>query len=277
MQLSIFNEIFSTGTPLSYPGGKKKLWSVFRSYLPSNIKDVTSPFIGGGSIELKCTSVGLQVQASDNFEPLINFWNTLLTDPNGLVDEMLSVYPVTKDQRNFHHKTALKKGSKNEDGSKYSDMQRAALFWCLNKQGFNSLTLAQNGYMPHPITIDYIEKWRTWSNPNISISLSDCFPVIEQAKSFMYLDPPYIGMEHYYGADKEDSSFDHERLCSLLKETKNPWIMSYGDHPIIREMYKDFKMLVPKWKYGSRAQNAGKQDEQGLNSKELLILNLKNL
>ena len=267
MQLCIFsNDIINSSTsPLSYPGGKKHLWPYFREHLPSGTKELISPFVGGGAIELKCTANGIQVHASDKFEPLVNFWNHLIKDANLLVTKTLSIYPLTDEQRLFYHRTGLR-----HDLSIYSDLDRAAIFWCLNKQTFSGYTLSRGGRGSGVKSGKYFEQYRAWKNNNFTVSCSDCFDIIEQNNNiFMYLDPPYIEKEHFYGAANDDHFFDHERLASLLKEVKAPWVLSYGDHELIHEWYGNYEIQKPHWEYTLK--NKGDAPE----CKELLILNTR--
>jgi DNA adenine methylase len=53
---------------------------------------------------------------------------------------------------------------------------------------------------------------------------------------FIYLDPPYYkkGPELYkYPMEHAD----HVRLANLLRDTEATWVLSYDDHPAIRELY----------------------------------------
>jgi len=60
--------------------------------------------------------------------------------------------------------------------------------------------------------------------------------------SFFYADPPYYNEhnERWYQVDWTDA--EHVRLFSLLKKMKGKWLLSYGDHPFIRDLYKDYKI-----------------------------------
>ena len=272
MQLCIFSNqtVNSNTTPLSYPGGKKHLWPYFQGHLPSGVKEIVSPFVGGGAIELKCSVNGIKVHASDKFEQLVNFWSVLLKDADSLVTKTVSIYPLTDEQRLFHHRSKLEKESKNEDGEPYTNLERAAIFWCLNKQTFSGYTLARGGRGSGLKSTKYFEQFRLWSNSNFTVACSDCFSIIERNNNtFMYLDPPYVEKEHFYGASGDDYSFDHERLASLLKEIKVPWILSYGDHELIHELYGNYEILKPQWQYTLK--NKGDAPE----CKELLILNTR--
>lgn len=53
---------------------------------------------------------------------------------------------------------------------------------------------------------------------------------------FYYLDPPYYakGSQLYVHAMSDDC---HKRLAEILKQESRPWLLSYDDAPIIRELY----------------------------------------
>jgi DNA adenine methylase len=58
----------------------------------------------------------------------------------------------------------------------------------------------------------------------------------EHPEAFLYCDPPYFDK----GPELYQFSFtmgDHERLAAVLRKTEHPWLLSYDDHPQIREMY----------------------------------------
>jgi hypothetical protein len=68
-------------SPLRYPGGKTRacriLDDIINQYFNiSNIKEVISPFFGGGSFEFYLNKkYKLTVKGNDKFKPLIEFWN----------------------------------------------------------------------------------------------------------------------------------------------------------------------------------------------------------
>jgi DNA adenine methylase len=56
------------------------------------------------------------------------------------------------------------------------------------------------------------------------------------AHSVVYVDPPYVTNGHKlyrYHFDKTD----HERLADVVNDLRTPWLMSYDNHPIIRDLY----------------------------------------
>jgi DNA adenine methylase len=74
-------------SPLRYPGGKSRAVKHILPHFPEDIREVCSPFLGGGSVELALATRGIQVYGYDVFEPLIWFWQALLQDPEGLARE----------------------------------------------------------------------------------------------------------------------------------------------------------------------------------------------
>lgn len=51
-----------------------------------------------------------------------------------------------------------------------------------------------------------------------------------------FLDPPYAdGDQKIYDA----GTIDHEELRSALRKIKGRWVLTYGDHPTIRQLYED--------------------------------------
>ena len=60
------------------------------------------------------------------------------------------------------------------------------------------------------------------------------------ANALFYLDPPYVNTEKYY--DSPFSAQDHHRLREVLSQVKGRFILSYNDHPLIRELYADYRI-----------------------------------
>ena len=63
--------------------------------------------------------------------------------------------------------------------------------------------------------------------------------------SLFYLDPPYVDVESYYNhpgvAFKRE---EHHRLNALLRTIKGRFVLSYYEHPLVRELYSDFRIIT---------------------------------
>jgi len=76
-------------TPLRYPGGKFRAVETIMPYIRNlDCGELCSPFLGGGSIELKCAEEGMTVHGYDLFQPLVWFWEALLSNPQKLLDHI---------------------------------------------------------------------------------------------------------------------------------------------------------------------------------------------
>ena len=82
-----------------------------------------------------------------------------------------------------------------------------------------------------------------------------------------YLDPPYLKTvlgpyRDYY--DHLLTIDQHKQLADLLNNTKMKWVLSYDDHPFIREWYENWqinKINIPYSIADSRREGANnKQD-----------------
>lgn len=243
-------------SPLRYPGGKTRAIAYITQYFPDNLKQMVSPFLGGGSIELFMAAQGVKVYGYDAFAPLSEFWQCLTSQPQALADEVEKHYPLPKEQ--FYE---LQKTQTHFE----TPLQRAAVFYVLNRSSFSGATLSGGMSPDHPrFTISSVERLREFCNPNITIEQADfTVSLTKHGNAFTYLDPPYLIKSNLYG--KKGSThrdFAHATLAALLHKKEN-WLLSYNDCEEIREWYKDFRIVTPTWKYGMSADKA---------SKEVLIL-----
>lgn len=230
---------------LTYPGGKSKALKHIFPYIPDNIKQIHSPFLGGGSIEVTLASAGVQVHASDIFEPLINFWQCVLDDPNRITNIVKKYYPINREEfYNF----------KNTFNLIECKFEKAAVFLILNWTSFSGMTLS--GGFRHDNTSNFnphrIKKINNFKLNNLTVkNLSFKESLKNTGDDLIYLDPPYIlknGNRLYGNKGNTHKNFDHKELCKILK-TKNNFILSYNNTPEILEMYKEYNIYKPKWYY----------------------------
>lgn len=229
-------------SPLRYPGGKSRAVKYIYSCIPANETKLCSPFLGGASIELACTSK-MDVYGSDIFEPLVNFWSVLLKTPESLIDTVKRYYPLTRT--NFYNLQ-----------QKYieviDDVERAAAFFVLNRSSFSGTTLSGGMSPGHPrFNESAIERLRSFKVTNFHVECAeyqDAIPKYDDA--FLYLDPPYLNGQALYGVRGDTHKrFDHQALAKLLYG-RGRWIMSYNDCLEIRELYKDYQIVPIDWIYG---------------------------
>ena len=243
-------------SPLRYPGGKSRAIKQIIELLPQRLDTLCSPFLGGASIELACSSLGVKVFGYDAFKPVVNFWQEVLKNPSQLADMVRKYHPLSRTK--FY---SLQK--------KYAELKDkqslAAAFFVLNRTSFSGTTLSGGMSPGHPrFTEKTIERLADFQVESFSVKHADFKNSIPKHDSdFLYLDPPYANDGNLYGIKGDHhTGFDHERLAKILKN-RDRWLLSYNDCEMVRDLYSDFKTLTPRWSYGM---NADKK------SSEILIL-----
>ncbi len=70
--------------------------------------------------------------------------------------------------------------------------------------------------------------------------------------SFVYADPPYYNLNNTFYRACKDDDFGHVRLFKCLSKFKGRWLMTYNDHPFIRELYTEYtiNVLYSKFSFG---------------------------
>lgn len=75
-------------------------------------------------------------------------------------------------------------------------------------------------------------------------SFEDVIPKFQD--DFLYCDPPYVLKKNFYSREiKYDyhNNFKHDLLRDLFHQHKGGFILSYNDAPLIKEWYKDYKII----------------------------------
>lgn len=234
-------------SPLRYPGGKSRAVSIISKYIPKNTTQLCSPFFGGGSLELACAQNGIRVYGYDSFGPLVDFWELLLANPKKLAGNVEKYRPLKKEK--FYELQKIQLESK-------SKLERAIVFFVLNRTSFSGSTLsggmASGGPHNNPrFTKSSIDKLRKFKIKNLTIQQADFKKSIPRHKNaLLYLDPPYLIQSKLYGKKGDlHKNFDHTGLARILKK-RNNWILSYNNSKEIHELYSDYTILYPDWKYG---------------------------
>lgn len=229
-------------SPLRYPGGKTRAVKSICARIPENETRLCSPFLGGGSVELACTT-RMKVYGADIFEPLVAFWRILLADPERLAKRIESYHRLTRTrfynlQKRYTHLT--------------DEVERAAAFFVLNRSSFSGTTLSGGMSPGHPrFNPSAIERIRSFRVNNLEVECADFRDVIpKHDDAFLYLDPPYMNDQALYGVKGDThKGFDHRALAELLQR-RDRWIMSYNDCHEIRELYRNNRIVSLEWIYG---------------------------
>lgn len=76
------------------------------------------------------------------------------------------------------------------------------------------------------------------------LDFEKCIYKYDTKNTLFYLDPPYVGVEHYYKTNGVDFTIeDHERLAKVLKKIKGRFLLSYYENDLVSKLYKDYKII----------------------------------
>lgn len=279
LELSDVARTPDTESPIAYVGSKHRLYKLLLDILPRGVSEIVSPFAGGASLELKLAATGIKVHAYDIFEPIMEFFHVFNANAAAVVERVQEIYPIYKgDEESLKYFLHLTKEGGWQNVA--CPIERAAITWAVNKQSYMRLGFAGSPIKPlHAINVAYFRRpigyrqhvrtryrlWSDWHNPNITFNVADFRESLSKHSCIAYLDPPYIEKEGYYGAGNQ-GEFAHAELRDILAERQG-FVMSYGNHPMVHDLYRDFTILKPRWSYG-----IGRASGRPELSAELLII-----
>jgi DNA adenine methylase len=292
-------------TIIRYAGGKSKAIKHITPFIVDYDK-IVSPFIGGGSLEVHWAgNLNKTVIGYDIFDQLVNFWQTLLSNPKGLSDEMKKIEPTMDEYdkikeilfRTTNTQELLKNWStdhyKRDNVISLDDLTLATYYYFNHNcsYGPSFLGWGSSVYLDPKKWDGMINNVSNFKCPNLNVKLLPFEESIPQHKNdFLYLDPPYLlekdsdnkmykGMYPRKEIDVHHSGFNHEKLRDLLLEHEGDFVLSYNNCETIREFYKDFDFYYPEWAYSmgngetkigkKRKENGGKTTKD---SHEILIV-----
>ena len=205
------------------------------------------PFVGGGSVALMLASVwdNCKIVLNDADPEVVALWRGVLasqSDFNRFMSLIDNANPTIEQFKQY------------QDAIPVDPIQRALRFLILNRCS----RVESNGKRPlggwYAETFDaLLQRWKPKRHQNelreardllygrTTVYNQDFADILAMAdKSWkIYCDPPYYGIgDTLYGVEFHRA--DHVRLRDALKITPADFVLSYGECPEIRELYKDF-------------------------------------
>jgi len=245
------DETIYTKPVLKWAGGKSQLLGEIMPRMPETYANYIEPFFGSGAVYFAAAPDHAII--ADSNPELINLYRVIATDVERLISS-LATYKNTKEQ--FYSVRAV-------DWKDMEPLEAAARTIYLNKTCFNGLYrvnrkgLFNTPYANNKRTVycdaTEIRKASALLN-SAEIICGDFHQVLmELAKEgdFIFLDPPYVPVSKYadfkrytkeqFGEDDqrklaEDVKTLAERGCNLMLTNSN--------HPLVHELYGDFKIEI---------------------------------
>jgi len=274
-------------TVLRYPGGKSRIiYYLFRkNMLPENIKEYREGFLGGGSCALAFSVMypDIPVWVNDLYYNLFAFWTQLQKNPDPLINRLLELKDEAcraegVEELEKKHR-ALYADMRDLINTSDDDFDLATAFYVLNRSSFGGFTEQnKNAFIRDSYKNTIFSQSKIKKLANISqiiqpwrITNQDYRDLMEGPGEdvFVFLDPPYLIKDMLYGKDKEmHTSFCHEAFVKACKDTPHNWMITYNEHPWLREQFADFHMENFEFRYSlaHRKENKNKKEE-------LLIMN----
>lgn len=259
--MKTFVQMPSVDMPFRYFGAKTKAREILAGYVPTSVKEVVSPFLGGGAFELYLTARGIRVHGYDICEPLVGLWKQLLRNPDALSQEVRKqVMSLTPENWGAY-----------QDIRFDTDVERAAQALLTLNFSYNNMGFRMSGCVKFVVEPDgqpfraqsylrgrrliFYERIRNFSNPLLSVGCLDFRESLaKHPDAFVYADPPYPDIGKIYGtAPEHHEEFPHEELAEILHSRRN-WVLSYNNCEQIQELYppSDFHWDFPQWAQNSK-------------------------
>ena len=145
------------------------------------------------------------------------------------------------------------------DPSTLTDLERAARFFYLQKTAFGGKVAGRNfGVSPGErgaFDVTRIVPELEAYHERLAGVVIECLPYAEvfarydREDTLFFVDPPYIGSEHYYGREMFGRA-DFTHLADLLAGLKGRFILTINDCPEARRLYGRFRVLSRGLHYG---------------------------
>jgi DNA adenine methylase len=245
---------------IKWAGGKSRLISQIKNFIPKEFNNYFEPFVGSGALFFYLVSSfkikgNFLAHLSDINPELINVYKTIKDNLKDLIKELqYNEIEYYKDSKKFYYEL-------RDENFAFNSIKEAARFITLNKTCYNGLyRVNKKGLFNVPIG-SYINPQicdqenltivsKILNLTNTIIENYDYQKVIIKIKEndFIYLDPPYYPLNktsnftNYtrYGFDYVQQKILADFFNELDKK-KCKIILSNSDTTFIRDLYSSFK------------------------------------
>lgn len=241
-----------------YPGGRNKLNvhvvdKIIHFFIDNGYNyQYREPFFGVGSVGLKvfgAVPLLKNIWINDFDVGISSIWSAVINSPDELVKRVNGFSPSVNNFFEF------KEDLLYLDRNRYDTIDTAFKKIVIHQISFSGLGTMAGGplggkdqkiykidsrWNPEKIVKKIRELNSLLESRDIYHNKCDSFDfeelLVSGEKYFLYLEPPYHkNGPHLY--QHHFSKRDHYRLCNLLKNISNPWLLLYDDCSFIRKLY----------------------------------------
>ena len=229
---------------LPYMGGKQMMVPRLIPLIPEHAAYV-EVFGGGAALLLNKPPSPIEVY-NDLDGELVNLFETVRNSPDEFVKR--AEFLLYSRELNEKWKTDLKENRRPEDS-----VERALQFWYLMRSSFaahpyKGWAFSETSNRQRPESMwNALEALKPIHERLKMVEIDHldferCIKNRDAPETFFFLDPPYLEAEAYRMGIF--TLTDHERLLRTLQECKGKWLMTTGDHPEIRRLFKEYGMIL---------------------------------
>jgi DNA adenine methylase len=260
------------GSPLRYPGGKGKLAPFLMAVVEQNrLQDghYVEPYAGGASVafSLLFHEYVRHVHINDLSLPIYAFWHSVLNESANfirLVRKTSVTIGIWRQQREIQrHPT------------EHDLLEIGFSTFFLNRTNRSGILtggviggLAQRGQWgidaryDKDALIERIERIARFRS-RVSLYNMDAAALMRSlspelpARTLIYADPPYYSQgRHLYETHYQPK--DHAEVADVLRrEVRQPWVVSYDDHPTIRRLFAGCRQVSYQLRYTAAESHQG--------------------
>lgn len=251
-------------SPLTYPGAKTWAMDQIMPLIPQ-FSEYREPFVGGGSVflSIKQTYPNRTYWINDLYVKLYNFYLQTQQNPIPVVEQVLKWKDEYQD-RGRELQQYLKTNS-----FRFNDIQKAAAYFTWNLTSFSGFgrSFSESNFNKK-FNDDRIERLKDISAilQDVKITNLDYEKLIEAPSNgkdiFLFCDPPYFNVysaELYGDNGNLHRYFDHYRFARLMKDCKYPFLITYDDSSVVRNLFKWATIIPYEFTYTSRRVKTGKE------------------
>ncbi len=232
-------------SPFPWVGGKRLL----RSHIISQIPEHTcyaEPFVGGAWVFWGKEPSRVEA-INDINNDLVNLYRQIQTDPEEFYEKLWWLL----NARSEYYRILEIMKDKPED---LSDLDRAVYYFFVIKHAFGgrfgsgyafSKTQPPRGVIKHESLLALSNRLASAHIENLPYNRF--IKNYDSAKTFFYCDPPYTmtdGKVDFYQHNFTEGQ--HTELRDKLAGIEGKFLLSYDDSPLIRDLYKGFKIEKTK-------------------------------
>ena len=248
-------------SPLRYPGGKALLTAYVSGVIEENIRSgctLYEPYAGGASVSLELLRLGFIAAAVlVERDPLVYaFWWCVFNDTDALCSAVEACPVTIETWRLLQHTREVD----DPNDCEFTPLQLGIAGIFFNRTNFSGIIGAgpiggasQNSDYKIDCRFNkekIIRQIRAVAqfSDRVTVHFGDAIKFLRENTeqisggfSFVYIDPPYyLQGKKLYRHSYTD--LDHSALAKFIRAQGYAWLLSYDDHPRIRELYADNQM-----------------------------------